>query len=228
MQLLIARHAETTWNVERRIQGWTDSALTVHGTQQARALADRLRTTKLTAIYSSDSPRAIMTAECVGLWHELEVVSTPNLRESSWGEWEGLTADEISGRYPELWPKFVARGQDSSEDDADWESTTLVPGGESMKDASDRIALALQEIRARHVASAERILVVGHGGSLRFLITNVLGMRAGSARRFHLDNTSLSEIWFKRDHPPVLHLLNDISHLVAEPKSGFSSGSQSQ
>jgi broad specificity phosphatase PhoE len=215
MQLMIARHAETTWNVERRIQGWTDSALTVRGSQQARALADRLRTTRISAIYCSDLGRAKMTAECVGLWHDLEVVTMMELRESSWGEWEGLTAEQIEERYPEIWPKFVARGQDSSEDHADWESNTLIPGGESMKDASDRIARGLSEIRARHENSADLVLVVGHGGSLRYMITNSLGVRPSLARRFHLDNGSLSEIWFKRDHVPVMHLLNDISHIVA-------------
>jgi broad specificity phosphatase PhoE len=228
MQLMIARHAETTWNVERRIQGWTDSPLTTHGTQQARALADRLRAGKIDAIYSSDSLRAIRTAECVGLWHDLEVTPIVHLRESSWGDWEGMTADEISERYPELWPKFVKRGQDTSMDDADWESTTLVPGGESAQTASDRIGVALEQIKAKHAGSSDRVLVVGHGGSLRFIFTHALGIRPIYARRFHVDNTALSEIWYTAHHLPVIHLVNDISHLATEPSSGFTARTQSQ
>jgi len=228
MQLLIARHAETTWNVERRIQGWTDSPLTTHGTQQARALADRLRVTKMAAVYSSDSQRAVRTAECVALWHDMDVVQMMGLRESSWGDWEGMTADEISERYPDLWPKFIARGKDSGDTDADWETTTVVPNGESAKSSSDRIGQALEEIRARHGEGDERVLVVGHGGSLRYMFTHVLGIRPGLARRFHLDNTSLSEIWYTPHHPPVIHQLNDISHLAAEPKTTFSHGTDSQ
>jgi alpha-ribazole phosphatase/probable phosphoglycerate mutase len=126
-----------------------------------------------------------------------------------------LTADEISERSPDLWARFVKRGQDSGEGDADWESTTLVPGGESARCASDRIGLALEEIKARHYPGDDRVLVVGHGGSLRFVFTHVLGVRPSIARRFHLDNGSLSEIWYMPNHLPVIHLLNDISHLVS-------------
>ena len=216
MQLLIARHAETAWNVERRIQGWTNSTLTSAGTQQAQMLAERLRATKIDAIYSSDSQRAIRTAECVALYQNVDVVPLEELRETGWGEWEGMTATEISERFPDLWQKFVVRGRETSDDaEADWDSTTLVPGGESAKQCAERIGTALQAIRSHHARDSERVLIVGHGGSLRYLLTHALGVRPGLARRFHLDNTSLSEISFTHDHPPVIRLLNDISHLQA-------------
>src|ERR1700722_88018 len=84
MQLLIARHAETHWNVEHRIQGWSDSKLTEAGTCQAKALAERLKNKRITAIYSSDSGRAITTAQCVALWHGMDVAPMKELRETSW------------------------------------------------------------------------------------------------------------------------------------------------
>ncbi len=214
MQLLIARHAETQWNVERRIQGWTNSTLTAHGTRQAQALAERLRSVKIDAIYSSDALRSVRTAECVALYQNLEVEAMTDLRETGWGEWEGMTGDEIGERFPELWHRFVARGKENEEME-EWETTTLVPGGESAKDCSQRIASALNKILARHTRSTERVMIVGHGGSLRYLFTEALGVRPGLGRRFHLDNTSLSEIWFTHDHPPVIRGLNDINHLLA-------------
>jgi broad specificity phosphatase PhoE len=215
MQLLIARHAETAWNVEKRIQGWTNSNLTRTGTHQAQALAERMRTLKLTAIYSSDAQRALRTAECVALWHNVDVTPIEDLRETGWGEWEGMTADEIAERFPDLWNRFVARGQDMGADDSDWETTTLVPGGECVKDCSERIGAVLSEIRRVHTGDTERILLVGHGGSLRYFFTHALGVRPALARRFHLDNTSLSEVSFAHDHPPVIRLLNDVSHLAS-------------
>jgi broad specificity phosphatase PhoE len=214
MDLMIVRHAQTMWNVERRIQGWTNSQLTPHGTLQAQAVAERLRTAKIDAIYSSDAQRAVRTAECVALWHETKVITTPGLRETGWGEWEGMTGDEIAERFPNLWQKFVAQGQEKSGDESDWDATTLVPGGESPQICAARIADALQEIRSKHTEDHERVLVVGHGGSLRFLFTLALGVRPMLARRFHLDNTSLSEIRFAKDDHPVIRLLNDTSHLV--------------
>ncbi len=227
MQLLIVRHAETVWNVQRRIQGWADSKLTSHGTQQAQALAERLRTRKLHAIYCSDAGRAQITAECIGLWHDsIEIIPMEELRETSWGDWEGMTADEISAKWPEAWQKFLQHGRDAHAEpgsaegkasEADWDTIKAVPGGETMAEVSARINQGLKKIRAQHKPDDERVLVVGHGGSLRFLFTDALQLRPLYARRFHLDNTSLSEIWYVHGQGPVLHLLNDISHLTNAP-----------
>ena len=227
MQLLIVRHAETVWNVQRRIQGWADSKLTAQGTHQAQALAERLRTYKLHAIYCSDAGRAQITAECIGLWHDhIEIMPLEELRETSWGEWEGMTADEISAKWPDEWQKFLQHGRDAHAEpgsaegkanEADWDTIKAVPGGETMAEVSARISRGLKKVHERHKTDEERVLVVGHGGSLRFLFTDALHLRPMYARRFHLDNTSLSEIWYMRGQSPVLHLLNDISHIVGAP-----------
>ena len=97
--LLLARHGETDWNRQLRIQGSSDIELNDLGRRQAQALAQDLTDVELDAIYSSDLARARQTAEPVAATHGLEVRFDPRLRERSFGSWEGLTREDIDERY---------------------------------------------------------------------------------------------------------------------------------
>ncbi len=115
---------------------------------QARQLADELADEELEAIYSSDLARARETAEIVGDRLGLPVVLDPDLREKDWGTWEGLTAVERDR------VEFV---------------------GESTEAHQERILRVLRRISARH-PGAGRVLVVTHGGSMRRVQAEALGM----------------------------------------------------
>ena len=91
---MFARHGETDWNFEGRLQGHTDRPLNAYGREQAEALAGRLAREDVAAIYASDLARARETAEIVGERLGLPVVVDPDLREKNWGTWEGLTSEE--------------------------------------------------------------------------------------------------------------------------------------
>ncbi len=215
MQLYIVRHAETHWNVEHRIQGWSDSKLTETGVCQAKALAERLKNLRLNAIYSSDSGRAVTTAQCIALWHGIDVIPVKELRETSWGEWEGMTAEEIAVRYPEEWEKFSNRDIQEHKDTLEIDSVSHVPGGETVAQASERMIRGLDMILSKHSGENDTALLVGHGGSLRFLITKLIGISPMLAKRFHLDNTSISLFQVGPNMHGVVHGINDISHLMA-------------
>jgi 2,3-bisphosphoglycerate-dependent phosphoglycerate mutase len=150
--LLLARHGETEWNRELRIQGSSDIELNELGRQQARELAQELATVELDAIYSSDLSRARQTAEAVAAAHGLEIRLDARLRERSFGSWEGLTHDEIVERRE-----------------------TATPDGETVDEVRDRVLEAIQEIAAAH--SGEQVLVVSHGGALNALWHHALGER---------------------------------------------------
>ena len=136
--LLLVRHGETDWNAAGRLQGHTDTPLNDYGRRQARALADRLAGERLDALYASDLSRARETAEILGAQLGLSVELDPDLREKSWGTWEGLT---------------------STERDA------VEFAGESTEAHRTRTLAALLRIAARHPDG--RVLVVTHGGSMR-------------------------------------------------------------
>ena len=99
--ILLARHGETDWNLERRVQGHTDRPLNESGRAQALALADRLSTESLDAVYSSDLARARETAAVIAARHGLDVIETSDLREKDFGSWEGMTDTEIMARFPQ-------------------------------------------------------------------------------------------------------------------------------
>jgi broad specificity phosphatase PhoE len=146
--LLLVRHGETDWNADGRLQGHTDRPLSDYGRRQARQLADELAEEELEAIYASDLARARETAEIVGRQLGLPVVLDPDLREKNWGTWEGLTAVERDR------VEFV---------------------GESTEAHQERILNALRRISERHPGDG-RVLVVTHGGSMRRVQTEALGM----------------------------------------------------
>lgn len=160
--ILLVRHGETDWNVERRVQGQTDRPLNAAGRAQARALADRLAGEQLHAVYSSDLSRARETAELVAGRHGLDVVILPDLREKDFGSWEGLTEREIAMRFPEARPGH-------------WGD------GETAVALAERVVRALGHIAAAH--HGERVLVVSHGGPIRAALR-----RAGSSGPLSIGN----------------------------------------
>jgi broad specificity phosphatase PhoE len=214
MLLYLARHGETEWNVQKRIQGWGNSPLTEYGRAQARSLASRLSGDPITAVYCSDLQRALDTAHIIAAGRGIPVVALPDLREISWGQWEGKTVAEIMEEDPQRWARYIAHGHENPavEERADWESTTEVPDGETVGQASARVLRALEQILRDHSAEDETVLVVGHGGSRRFFFTHALGLKARRIRRFQLGNASLSSILYLKGHPPIVQSINDTGH----------------
>lgn len=150
--LLLARHGETDWNRELRIQGSSDIELNELGRRQAQLLAQELTDVELDAIYASDLRRARATAAAVAAAHGLEVRLDPRLRERSFGSWEGLTREDIAEFPP------------GSRHD-----------GESDEAVRERMLAAVAEIAAAH--PGEQVLIVSHGGALNTLWHHALGVR---------------------------------------------------
>ena len=167
-ELLLIRHGETDWNRARRFQGHADPPLNERGREQARALAAELGPEEIAAVYTSDLARARETADIVAAGLGAEVVPLPELREIDVGEWEGLTWDEIEARYP-------AGARNWHEGGFGWES------GESYEQLTERVVPALRRIAADH--PGQRVLVVGHGGTVRATRAFIQGLSVPDSRR---------------------------------------------
>ena len=157
-EILLARHGETDWNRDRRIQGQTDMRLNAAGLAQAHALAERLANEKLVAVHSSDLARARETAMIIAQCHRLEVTLDPGLREKNFGSWEGLTDSEIAVRFPD-----AVRGR--------WGDA------ETSEQVMSRAMAVIGQIRIAHADGP--VLVVSHGGPLRMILEQ-LGVEHGS------------------------------------------------
>ena len=203
-RILLARHGETEWNAIGRVQGWTDVPLSALGEAQATALAGRLCETEIAAIYSSDLSRAFQTAEPAAKMHGFQVQSLAGLREKGYGDWEGLTREDLERDYAALWHRYHKLRDLSA----------VVPGGETWPEVRKRIAGVLQHVLADHSGADETVLLVGHGGSARTLILEALQAPLPTLLRLHLDNASLSRLDFASQTDSRVVFLNDTSHLT--------------
>ena len=94
-RVLFIRPGETDWNRQGRWQGWVASRLNDYGRAQALALAKYVRNIGLSALYSSDSRRAVETAEILAAQLDFKPVLDERLRERNVGAWQGMTLEEI-------------------------------------------------------------------------------------------------------------------------------------
>ena len=167
-ELLLVRHGETDWNRERRFQGHADPPLNETGREQARALAEQLAGDAIAAVYTSDLRRARETAEIVAAKLDAEIVALRELREIDVGSWQGLSWPEIEEQDPDGVERWRRDGHG-------WH------GGETYEELGARIVAALSGIVARH--PGERVVVVGHGGTVRATRAFVDGVSVAESRR---------------------------------------------
>jgi len=205
--VLIARHGETTWNLERRMQGHRDLPLTPTGVAQAKLLADRLRTAGLARIVSSDLVRAAETARAVGAATGVAITHDPALREQDLGAWEGKTFADVATFDPETAARFRASDPDARP-----------AGGETRAEMFARVWAALR-VHAGSGSSGP-LLVVAHGGVVQGLVYAVLGMPASMPRRFLVPNVSLTTL-VPVDDGWRLRTLSDVAHLEGAPVDNF-------
>jgi alpha-ribazole phosphatase len=199
MRLLIARHGQTKHNLDRRYQGITDAPLNETGRVEAGQLADRLLSEKLDAIYSSDLKRCVQTAELVAKKNKLNINKDGRLREISFGEWEGMSYNEIQAQSPELLEKWM-------NDPAH----IPPPNGETLIQLATRVKSAVDEIKPQH--AEQTVLFVTHGGVIRTLLCLSLGIDLNRHLQFESATGSVSELSFYEEGVS-LKLFNGISHL---------------
>jgi broad specificity phosphatase PhoE len=158
MELLVVRHARSTWNSQHRWAGQRDPGLSAQGRTQAAALAVRLAacTPALAAVGTSDLRRARQTAQLLAQILGLPPPAlVPGLRERHAGQWTGLTSRQIEARFPGELDRW-RRGQ-----------VVNPPGSEPWDAFTDRVVAALGELAATSIG--DRVVVVAHQGVLRAL-----------------------------------------------------------
>ena len=173
--LLIIRHGESEWNVERRWQGWLDAPLTALGEKQALERGEAIASSGFApaTIHCSDLGRARRTAEIIAEVLGSQVRPHTGLRERSAGDWGGHTADEIDERWPGMRLAW-RRGELPS-----------IPGGEDDATLITRIDAAIAEVLTGPIPA----MIVTHHGVLRLVAT-----RAGAAIDTLIPN--LGGYWF--------------------------------
>lgn len=205
--IYLVRHGETEGNASNLAQGFSDVPLNDKGRAQAKLVGERLKNWHLNAIYSSDSQRAIQTAEpLLKLRPDFEIETTPDLREKNYGVCENYSWQQLRDEYPELFAKML---------DVKTGSDTKFPEGESDREQSDRVAKFTDAVVEKH-DDDETILFFGHGGSIRSAAAYLCKFRLEYKWRLQTDNASISAIssaptW--RDDGWRIERWNDTNHL---------------
>lgn len=183
--VLFVRHGETNWNREGWIQGWAPSRLTDQGHEQADALAAYLSTQyDVDRVVASDLARVQETADHITRRVDADVTLDPAWRERDFGFLQGLTDAEVHEQLPEY--SLSAVGHTAA--------SARPKGGESFLDLRARV-LAAWTALLDGLAADETVLVVTHGGPIRFVLADLKGLDAVAAiLGQEQDNCALTEI----------------------------------
>jgi broad specificity phosphatase PhoE len=189
--IYLARHGETAWSKSGQHTGRTDLPLTEHGQEAARLLGQRLQGMKFAKVFTSPLQRAAHTCELAGLGAVAE--RDANLMEWDYGQYEGLTSQQIRATRPD-WSLF----RDGC------------PGGESPAQIAARADAVVQRIHA----IGDDVLLFSSGHFLRMLAARWLGLEPIGGNYFLLDTASLSILGYEHNVScPAIRLWNDTSHL---------------
>jgi probable phosphomutase (TIGR03848 family) len=208
-QLLLIRHGLTDW-VGHRLPGWTPGIhLSEEGRQQAKALAQRLASMLIEAIYASPLERTVETAEAIAAPHGLDVQIKENLGELRIGEWTGQAIEDLAKKEDWLAIQFYPSGAN-------------IPGGETMHEMQTRVVAELDAIRKAHPGAT--VAVVSHADVIKAAVAHYIGLHLDLFQRLVVYPTSLTAFRFSKFGPRLV-LFNDsgtIDVLRREKQQGSS------
>jgi probable phosphoglycerate mutase len=179
-EVFLIRHGETEWSLSGRHTGTTDIPLTENGCRAAKRLAPLLSETHFALVLTSPLQRARRTCELAGLGDGAQV--EPALAEWNYGEYEGLTPEQIHRKAPG-WMIF----RDGC------------PGGESPEQVGGRVDRVIERVRAVDGPVA----LFAHGHVFRVFAARWIGLPPTHGRHFLLDTSTLNVLGYYRGIPAV-------------------------
>lgn len=227
----LIRHGETEGDGVKRYKGHIDVPLSENGIRQMKRLSvfisaevqkcrntsrfnqDELpsfQTSAIASIYCSDLSRAIKSAEIIAEPFGLKPIVMPDLRERSFGLWEGMSFDEIREKYPEEFKAWVENPLRFSpiggESTMEVKDRVIAALDRILKDSSERVNKSLEFLNPGTLESI-CIVIVSHGGVNRIILCHVLGIPLENIFRIEQDYGALNIVEFY-DGYPVIKLIN--------------------
>lgn len=182
LRIYIIRHAQTNANIRFECVGRKDIPLNEAGHIQSKELAKRLSDVTADKIYISPLIRTKETIDYYLTEHKgIPVQTAPELIERDFGDWEGLTFDEIEAQNKDAFDQ--------------WQSDQInfvIPGGECSARVQERINSFFDRITKEN--ENKTIFVVTHLGTARHSISRLLRLRPEESWRFTMFNASYAVI----------------------------------
>ena len=181
-RMILVRHGETEWNKIRRFQGVTDIPLNDRGRIQAGYAREALANTHIDAVYASPLSRAVETASIICRDHAVDTIHRePGFMEQNVGDWEGLTYEEITARWPDElddWLYNPARLQ--------------IPKGERFAEVQQRAVSAFWRVADAH--PGQTVLIASHMVCLSTILDHFAGVDLNDIWQRPIYNAGLNVI----------------------------------
>lgn len=193
--IYLIRHANTVANQCMRFSGHLDSDISELGLEQIRKLGIFMKDYPVEKVYASPMKRTIATAQAISDNIQLE----ESLKEMNFGKLEGLTLEEIKSQYKKEHDRLFSMG-----------SEYLFPRGESIISFHERVKTGLYNILTK---SDEKVFaIVAHSGTIRCILSELIGQTYEYHWNFQIDNCSISKITYDNSFA-VINYLNSLQHL---------------
>ena len=164
--LVLVRHGQSEWNEKNLFTGWKNPTLTEQGVEEARKAGSKIKSINLDfdLHFTSELLRAQITGEIIEreIDQQIKTIKNIALNERDYGDLSGLNKDEARKKWGEKQVHLWRRSYD-----------TPPPGGESLKDTSDRVIPYFKKTIKPELEMKKNILITAHGNSLRALIKNI-------------------------------------------------------
>ncbi len=229
--LYVVRHGQTIFNALNKMQGWSDTPLTIEGAEDIKSLGRGLKDIDFAAAYSSDLGRTIKTARIIlgeKGQEDLNIIELENLRESCFGIYEGISGDEA-------WEDAAKKlGYNSFQDMLEESSHRTVGKMLSAIVEADTSNLAecIHTVRKRVTKQLEdlaevtkkngggNVLVVSHGVSIMSFVTSLIEM---PIPKNGLHNGSVTKVRYQ-DGQFIIEEFNEIKYIEFGRKTLIGTG----
>ena len=199
VKLILVRHALTVDNQKSRLSGHIDSSISEEGKEQIDKITNYLKDFYIDKIYTTTSSRTKDTVKKLSELKSIEIIEKESLKEISFGDFEGLTFDEIKDKYPKEFQDMIEKGYEYK-----------YPNGESLIDSYNRVCIELDNIISNN--DDRTILICSHGGTIRNIITYLISNSYKYHWNFKIDNGSVT-ILEVQDGFTVITAMNNTSFI---------------
>ena len=199
VKLILVRHALTVDNQKSRLSGHIDSSISEEGKEQIDKITNYLKDFDIDKIYTTTSSRTKDTVKKLSELKSIEIIEKESLKEISFGDFEGLTFDEIKDKYPKEFQYMIEKGYEYK-----------YPNGESLIDSYNRVCIELDNIISNN--DDRTILICSHGGTIRNIITYLISNSYKYHWNFKIDNGSVT-ILEVQDGFTVITAMNNTSFI---------------
>ncbi|MDD3819695.1 MAG: histidine phosphatase family protein, partial [Actinomycetota bacterium] len=205
VRLLLIRHGETEYNLNKRYCGFSNPPLNAYGISQVKILAKKIRSYEVSVVYSSDLLRAKQTAQLLFPDHQIKV--TPDFREYNFGIFEGLTYSEIMKSYPLLYQNWVNDPLN-----------IRIPEGEGPGEFKKRVFDALYSVISLN--KDKTVALVAHSGPIKLILCKMLGYGFEKFYELEQQNATFSVIDYLDNCIPVTVKTGGSSYFLARGNGG--------